>query len=306
MDEMNIRRSVRQPGTPAGAGRCDAWTSQGRDRNVGDQLRERDVLKFIRRLRGGPAPEPFTAPIETGGRVIYAIGDIHGRYDLLDQVLERILSDAAASPGAPRIVFLGDYIDRGEGARQTLDLLVDFAARREAEPVFLMGNHEQMLLRFLDDPAAGERWLRFGGLQTLVSYGVAAPPSLRDSLEALRVRADLSRALGQHLDFLKALCLSHRAGNILFTHAGADPAVAAEEQEAQTLLWGSERFLAADRQDGIWVAHGHFVVDQPSAERGRIALDTGAYFSGRLTAARIVDGDVTFLETEPGSQLGDS
>lgn len=264
------------------------------------------MLNFIRRLRGGPAPEPFTAPVETGGDVVYAVGDIHGRYDLLEQLLEQIRSDAGPSAGAPRIVFLGDYIDRGEGVRQTLDLLVDFAARRDAEPVFLMGNHEQMLLRFLDDPAAGERWLRFGGLQTLVSYGVAASPGLRDSLEALRVRAELSRALGPHLDFLRALRLSHRVGNVLFTHAGADPAAPAGEQETQTLLWGSERFLATDRQDGIWVVHGHIVVDQPSAERGRISLDTGAYFSGRLTAARIVDGDVTFLATEPGSELGDS
>lgn len=258
------------------------------------------MLTLIRKLRRRRGAAPFTAPIDAGGGVIYAVGDIHGRHDLLARLLERIRADAASLPGPPRVVFLGDYIDRGEGARQTIELLRAVAARGEVEPVFLMGNHEQMLLRFLREPAEGDRWLRNGGLQTLMSYGVGVGGGiggLRTVDEALRVRDALIAALGAHLDFIEALRPCHRAGNVFFAHAGADPAVPTDEQEIDTLLWGCPGFHATDRADGVWVVHGHFVVQRPAAERGRIPVDTGAYFSGRLTAARIAGGEVGFLES---------
>jgi serine/threonine protein phosphatase 1 len=228
--------------------------------------------------------------------VIYAIGDVHGRHDLLIRLLDRISEDAAAYETTPKIVFLGDYIDRGEHARDTIDLLIKLAERPEAETVFLMGNHEQMLLRFLREPSSASRWLRYGGLQTLMSYGVGGIGNLHAEGEALRLRSALIEALGPHLRFIEALRVSHHAGNLFFAHAGADPALPTDEQDVATLLWGCETFRTTDRDDGIWVVHGHFVVEQPAAERGRIAVDTGAYFSGRLTAARIADGEVVFLE----------
>lgn len=255
------------------------------------------MLTLIRKMRRRVAPDEFAAPIETGGRVIYAVGDIHGRHDLLEPLLAQIMADATPSGRRPRIVFLGDYIDRGEGARQSIDLLRDFARRGAADPVFLMGNHEEMLLRFLRDPSAGDRWLRYGGLQTLMSYGVGGAASLQNPEAALRLRDELLEAMGTHLGFIEALRPSHHAGNVFFSHAGADPAVPTDEQEIDTLLWGSGRFHETDRDDGVWVVHGHFVVERPTAERGRISVDTGAYFSGRLTAARIADGDVTFLQS---------
>jgi serine/threonine protein phosphatase 1 len=238
---------------------------------------------------------PFPAPIHADG-VIYAVGDVHGRHDLLIRLLERIFEDAAAYEATPKIVFLGDYIDRGEHARDTIDLLIKLAQRPDSETVFLLGNHEQMLLRFLREPSSGSRWLHYGGLQTLMSYEVGGVGNLHAEGEASRLRSALIEALGPHLGFIEGLRDSHHAGNLFFAHAGADPALPTDEQDVATLLWGCESFRTTDRDDGVWVVHGHFVVDQPAAERGRIAVDTGAYFSGRLTAARIAGGEVVFLE----------
>lgn len=254
------------------------------------------MLRFLRKRRSGAAAAQFGAP-GAEDRVIYAVGDIHGRHDLLRRLLDRILEDAATAELKPVLVFLGDYIDRGEGARESVELLRSVAEWREPQTVFLMGNHEQMLLRFLRDPGTGEHWLRFGGLQTLMSYGVRSAAKLHKEDGALRVRAELSAVLGPDLGFIEGLRLSHRAGNLFFAHAGADPAKPVDEQDVTTLLWGCRAFHRSDRDDGIWVVHGHTVVERPVAERGRISVDTGAYFSGRLTAARIASGAVTFLET---------
>ena len=253
------------------------------------------MLRLIRKRWARVGSARFPAPAHDGG-AIYAVGDVHGRHDLLIQLLDRIFEDATAYAGPPKIVFLGDYIDRGEHARDTIDLLLDVAGRPEAKAVFLMGNHEQMLLRFLREPSSGRRWLSYGGLQTLMSYGVGGVGSLRAEGEALRIRDALIEALGSHLGFIEGLWDSHHAGNLFFSHAGADPALPTDEQDVATLLWGCKSFRKTDRDDGVWVVHGHFVVEQPTAEHGRIAVDTGAYYSGRLTAARIADGEVTFLE----------
>jgi serine/threonine protein phosphatase 1 len=253
------------------------------------------VLNKIRKHWVRAAGARFPAPTPSGG-VIYAVGDVHGRHDLLSRLLDRILEDANASNLTPKIVFLGDYIDRGEHSRETIDLLISLADQTAVETVFLMGNHEQMLLGFLRDPDTGPRWLRNGGLQTLMSYRVGSSGNLRADGEALRVRSALIEALGRHLGFIEGLRVSHHDGNLFFAHAGADPALPTDEQDIATLLWGCESFRITDRDDGVWVVHGHFVVERPVAERGRIAVDTGAYFSGRLSAARITDGAVTFLQ----------
>ena len=253
------------------------------------------MLRLFRKRWARAGSAPFAAPKHAGG-VIYAVGDVHGRHDLLIRLLERIFEDAAACNTTPKIVFLGDYIDRGEHVRETIDLLIETAERPDAETVFLMGNHEHMLLSFLRDPASGSRWLQFGGLQTLMSYGVGGVGSLRAGGEASRIRGALIEALESHLGFIEGLRVSHHAGNLFFAHAGADPALPTNEQEVNTLLWGCESFRTTDRDDGVWVVHGHFVVVQPTVSRGRIAVDTGAYYSGRLTAARIAGGEVTFLE----------
>lgn len=227
----------------------------------------------------------FDTPLASAGPV-YAVGDVHGRADLLARLLARIDEDRAARGGG-EIVFLGDYVDRGDHSREVLDLLLERAERAEP-PVCLMGNHERMLLDFVDEPESGRRWLRFGGLQTLMSYGVTVVGQAGDLTPA---RDALVETMGPHLPFLQErLKLSHRSGNVLFVHAAADPAAAPESQPEGTLLWGAPGFESTPRTDGVWVVHGHTVVSAPRAQAGRIAVDTGAYFSGRLTAARI-DGD---------------
>jgi len=253
------------------------------------------VLRFLRKQRPDTGAAAVYPPVRGEG-LLYAVGDVHGRHDLLIRLVERILVDAARLGADPVIVFLGDYIDRGEGARQTICILTEVAGWSEVQSVFLMGNHEQMLLRFLREPETGKKWLRFGGLQTLMSYGVGSAADMRGAGGAERVGRDLAEALGPHLGFIEGLQLSYRSGNLLFAHAGADPALPADEQEVATLLWGCDAFLSTDRKDGIWVVHGHTIVDQPIAARGRISVDTGAYFSGRLTAARILEGEVSFLQ----------
>lgn len=254
------------------------------------------MLRFLRKRLPRAAPARFDAPISAPG-LIYAVGDVHGRHDLLERLIERIAEDAAAFAEKPCIVFLGDYIDRGDGARETLDMLMALSANPDVETVFLMGNHEQMMLGFLRDPDSAARWLRFGGRETLMSYGIRGAADLGRRGAAAGVRAELAEALGPHLGFVEGLRLCHRAGNLFFAHAGADPANPVDEQEVQALLWGCKAFATKPRDDGIWVVHGHVVVDRPGAAGGRISVDTGAYFSGRLTAARIFGGEVSFIES---------
>jgi len=253
------------------------------------------MLTRFRTKRERPRSEPFQAPYTVNG-LTYAIGDVHGRQDLLARLIDRISEDATTFDVTPEIVFLGDYVDRGEHTRETIDLLIELSQRHDVKTIFLMGNHEQMLLRFLGDPSTGPRWLKYGGLQTLMSYGVGGAGALRVESEAPQLRDALQEAIGEHIGFIERLRTSHRSGNLFFTHAGADPALPIDAQNAATLLWGCDSFRTTERNDGVWVAYGHYVVEMPAAEHGRIALDMGAYYSGRLTAARIAGGTVTFLQ----------
>ncbi len=234
----------------------------------------------------------FDGPIAPG-QPFLAIGDIHGRADLLER-LERIILEQ--SPGLPA-VFVGDYIDRGDHSAQVLELLMS-SSEDGPQPVFcLRGNHEAMCLKFLDNPTeAGPRWLRYGGLQTLASYGVKV--SVSDDSGLRRIRDDLALAMGDKvIDWLRERPAIWSSGNVHVTHAGADPSVSMDAQQRKNLVWGHKDFEHKPRTDGQWVVHGHVIVDAPFAMKGRIAIDTGAYVTGRLTAAVIGDGSVRFLST---------
>lgn len=251
------------------------------------------MLGFLSRKRSSGGAGSFAVPVQSDG-LVYAIGDIHGRVDLLERLLTRIGADLKQHDGPAELVFLGDYVDRGDDSRLVLDVMTELSGMSEARPVFLMGNHEQMLLEFLRDPDRGARWLRHGGLQTLMSYGVGTRGVQKDTdFEALRDA--LAEAMGAHVGFLERLSLTHRSGNVLFVHAAADPALPAGDQEQETLLWGCDSFMRTPRQDGVWVVHGHTVVSRPRTEQGRISIDTGAYYSGQLTAARIEGERLEFL-----------
>ncbi|WP_246032391.1 metallophosphoesterase [Thalassobius vesicularis] len=234
----------------------------------------------------------FTHPIAPQ-QPFLAIGDVHGRVDLVEKLEQIILTNA---PGLPA-VFVGDYIDRGENSAQVLELMMS-ASEEGNQPVFcLRGNHEEMCLNFLDNPIDnGERWLKFGGLQTLSSYGVSMAGT--DPMSMQRMRDALALAMGDRvIDWLRARPVHWSSGNIHVTHAGADPARPIPDQPTRNLTWGHKNFAEKARTDGQWVVYGHVIVDQPKAAMGRIAVDTGAYATGRLTAALIADGKVRFLTT---------
>ncbi|MEM9043721.1 MAG: metallophosphoesterase [Pseudomonadota bacterium] len=242
----------------------------------------------------GRKKKTFDEPLAPDRRV-YAVGDVHGRMDLLRDLIEEILRDAQPYDGIPDVVFLGDHIDRGEDSSAVLDFLIDLRSQHEINPVYLLGNHERMMLDFLAMPEQGERWLRYGGLQTLMSYGISTHGPVTETETLIKIQADLAEAMGPHKAFLDHMLLWHRRGNILFTHAGANPAKGPREQNDHALLWGHPRFFDTPREDGLWVVHGHTVVEEPEIEQGRIAVDTGAYFSNRLTAVRIDGGEAVFL-----------
>ncbi|MEM7237589.1 MAG: metallophosphoesterase family protein [Pseudomonadota bacterium] len=246
------------------------------------------------RLFGSKKPRRFEAPIQTATRA-YAIGDIHGRLDLLTDLVDEIREDSRRYDGTPELVFLGDYIDRGEDSSAVLDFLMQIAEEDAFSPVFLLGNHERMMLDFLMLPELGSRWLRYGGLQTLMSYGTPTHGSINEAGALEKIQVDLADALGPHRAFLEACKHSHMNGNVLFVHAAANPNRPADAQSEDALLWGHPRFFEDPRQDGVWVVHGHTVVEEPGADQGRISIDTGAYYSNRLTAVRLDGGEAVFL-----------
>lgn len=240
-----------------------------------------------------PAPAP--------NELVYVVGDIHGSIEKLDNLLAQIDADVADSPGAPgKVVFVGDYIDRGDESADVLRFMADVTTAYPDRLIGLIGNHERMLLDFLSDPTgSAKRWIRYGGLQTLASFGVGAglTTDSRNAGDLLDAAGDLMEAMGPDLvKWLSELPLSWSSGSLWVVHAGANPSVAMEAQQQKTLLWGSETFMKEERQDGNWVAFGHQPFDGPFAEAGRIAVDTGACYGGKLTAARIdPTGDVRFL-----------
>ncbi|TDL88149.1 metallophosphoesterase family protein [Meridianimarinicoccus aquatilis] len=256
-------------------------------------------LNFFKRRAArsseGQSRTRFEAPLDPDYSV-YAVGDIHGRIDLLRRLLSRIEEDRATDPGRP-IIFLGDYVDRGEESKAVLEALFQVAQDNPETITCLLGNHEQMMFDFLDTPeqSAG-RWLRNGGLQTLASFGVGGITEQPSPDEATRAANRLREAFSEGLEeWLRSRPLHVQNGNVHFVHAAVDPSMPMAAQEQKHLIWGHPQFSKAARSDGQWVVHGHTIVDAPVVEAGRISIDTGAWFSGRLTAARIEPGNVDFI-----------
>lgn len=238
-----------------------------------------------------PLPQPETP--------FLAIGDIHGRADLLLQLDKLIEKNFSGWP----VVFLGDYIDRGEDSCEVLNLLMSVSPEGSPSVTCLMGNHERMLLDFLDRPSQyARRWVHNGGLQTLASFGVPLRlDRLGDDTAMTSTRDQLLDAMGAEMvDWLRARPLSWHSGNVWAVHAGANPTEPMEAQESGDLLWGHPKFTQGQREDGQWIVHGHTIVDLPFAQNGRISVDTGAYATGVLTAAVITGEEVSFLQTPRG------
>ena len=244
--------------------------------------------------RAAVASRVFSGP---AGERLYAVGDIHGRLDLLDDLLGRIVDDLETRPvEAARLVFLGDFIDRGPDSAGVLDRLVDLARTRIGTH-FLMGNHEEMLLHVLaGQPAVTDDWLRFGGDACAQSYGLS--PTDLATLDEMQIAALLRQAMPEsHVAFLHDLDTMVRFGDFLLVHAGIRPGVAIEDQRPADLRWIRGPFLADPRDHGVMVIHGHTITDGVDRRRNRIGIDTGAYRTGILTAAVVEETDTRFLAT---------
>jgi len=218
---------------------------------------------------------------------------VHGRLDLLTRLFSEIDADLAARPvSRPIEVFLGDYIDRGPASRQVIDCLIHRSLLHET--VYLKGNHEAVLTEFLHDPVVLQQWREFGGMQTLLSYGVVAKPDF-DENEQERIARALADVLPQsHHVFLSALRRWFLCGDFLFVHAGIRPGVSFEDQDETDLLWIREDFLFSEDDFGKIVVHGHTPVDRPEVRPNRINIDTGAYATGRLTCLIIEQDKLAF------------
>ena len=225
---------------------------------------------------------------------IYAVGDLHGRSDLLDRVLSHIDCDLERHPTGRAIeVFLGDYIDRGPDSRGVLDRLIE--RNRSRELVFLKGNHETYVLEFLQNPQVLDEWAQFGGFETLMSYGLK--PSM-DSISATQEGLAIAFAdvLPQsHLRFLKALRLSFSCGDFFFAHAGIKPGVPLIAQKEQHLVSIRDDFLHCEWDHGKIIIHGHTPVREPEVRSNRINIDTGAFATGRLTCLMLERDQAAFI-----------
>lgn len=259
------------------------------------------IGRFFRSF-GGRKPETQAPPQVPGGTRIYAVGDIHGRSDLLDVLHDRIGEDLERSPvESATIVYVGDYVDRGMDSSGVLDRLCG-APPPGVTRIPLKGNHEAMLLRFLDEPASGAQWRQYGGAETLLSYRVDVARAIaRGGLEALA--EDFVRLLpAPHLHFLRSLRTFAVIGDYYFCHAGVRPGVALVQQRETDLLWIREAFLNSDQYFGKMVVHGHTPAEEPEERANRICVDTGAYATHRLTCVVLEGEGRRFLAAEPAMQ----
>lgn len=243
------------------------------------------------------APRRQSGPAGVRGWRAYAIGDVHGRLDLLEQLLEKIHDDLRHRPAKKvLLIFVGDLIDRGPNSAQVVERLRTYA-HPNVRTVFILGNHEEVLLRILaGDAELIAKWRLFGGTECLDSYGVdtakLAAMSVEDALEIIR-----DAIPKEHAEFLEAFDDSCRFGDYLFVHAGIRPGVEIDQQRQSDLRWIREAFLFDETDHGFIVVHGHTIRPEAEVRENRIGIDTGAYQSGVLTALAIEGSDSWFLDT---------
>ena len=248
---------------------------------------------FSRKRHYPSGPEGYRA---------YAIGDVHGRLDLLEALLGKIEADIGARPGSEVVlVFVGDLIDRGPSSAGVVERLRNYR-KDGVRTVFLLGNHEEVLLRIL----AGEAelipgWLRFGGAQCLRSYGV--DPATLNGLNDAQALALIQGAIPpEHADFLSTFGDTFRFGDYLFVHAGVRPGVELASQSQKDLRWIREPFLRDASDHGFVVVHGHTISSEVEERPNRIGIDTGAYATGILTALAIDGGKRRFIDTRQSEE----
>ena len=225
------------------------------------------------------------------GKKVYAIGDVHGCADMLDELLW-IIKDDAGSLYSAKLIFLGDYVDRGPNSRGVIDRLISIG-NDYPDAVFLKGNHEALMLDYLEEPEDLSQWIEWGGEETLHSYGVDTVGKSHSAL----AEEFLKTAPKSHVDFLNGLALTHVEGDYLFVHAGVRPGAPLEEQTEADLLWIRKRFHNAspETRPEYVVVHGHTPTDKPEDAGWRVGVDTGACYGGMLTAVVLEGTSRRFL-----------
>lgn len=238
------------------------------------------------------------------GERFYAIGDVHGRRDLFESLIEAIeADDREAEAARTTVVLLGDLVDRGPDSAGVIDLAMQWRARRRVE--LLAGNHEEMFLESFNDEGILRHFLRHGGRRTVLSYGV--PQEEYDAASLAELQAIMARAVPHsHRGFLAAAQDHLVAGDYLFVHAGIAPDVPLEEQQSHHLRWIREPFLDHDAPHEYFVVHGHTITEDIDVRSNRLGIDTGAYRTGRLTAL-VLEGQgrrlIQAVEAEGGTVI---
>ncbi len=239
-------------------------------------------------------------------RLLYAVGDIHGRADLLADLLDKIRRDVADSAPAERpiLIFVGDYIDRGPSSREVIDIILALQAEGFFSVGALRGNHDQFLLDFLQDGSSGPMWLAFGGAATLAAYGVKPPRVPVDADAWAETAAELARNMPpEHRSFFESTAPMAVFENFVLVHAGVRPNVPLEDQAPEDLLGIRNTFLQDDDPSpGNIVVFGHTPQSEPLLTHSKIGIDTGAYATGVLTAVRLFEGQPTFIQTHGPDQ----
>jgi serine/threonine protein phosphatase 1 len=256
---------------------------------------------MLRRMTSWTLFHKKTARHSDGARV-YAIGDIHGCFEILVKLLQQIEKDQAGRDTRDtRLVFLGDYIDRGPQSRDVCELLVNLVGSDHI--CCLRGNHEQAMLDVLKGETEALRfWMRYGGVETLQSWGVSdrliEKARMSEQGERRLIEAFQNAVPDYIVEWLEGLPLRYRVGDYLFVHAGIRPGVELEEQTDHDLMWIREPFLHSRAQHHVTVVHGHSEDEDPQVRSNRIGVDTGAYRTGVLTAVGIEDNTHWFVQTE--------
>jgi serine/threonine protein phosphatase 1 len=260
-------------------------------------------------MADAPGTLPITVEGTIGGALVYAIGDIHGCYELLRELLRAIETDISTQRGEGKatLIFCGDYVDRGPDSSRVLDALCWLKRHAPHDVRFLRGNHDAVMLDYIRDPAPHRDWMRFGGAETLRAYGVT-PPNADDPVEHHRRTRDdlLERMPVAHLRLLEELDPMLTIGDFVFVHAGIRPGRALSAQSEADLLWIRDEFLSSTATHEKIVVHGHtWTASKPVVLPHRIAVDTGAYATGVLAAVRLRDRAAAVISVGRDRRLSD-
>jgi serine/threonine protein phosphatase 1 len=250
-------------------------------------------MKSLRQFFGLSSEE--RPPRIPPGQRVYAIGDIHGRLDLFEAIIEAIeADDEAAMKAKTTVVLLGDLVDRGPDSAGVMNRARQWAELRKVR--VLAGNHEEMFLLSFHKKDVLRHFLRFGGKETLESYGIEANPRNKKELEVLQ-EAMHERVPASDIEFIRHMEDRIVIGDYAFVHAGIQPQLAIDKQRGADLRWIREPFLSSEDRHSHVIVHGHTIYAKPEVRDNRIGIDTGAFASGRLTALVLEGTGRRFIQT---------